>query len=47
MLNLMLSNADSLVKTCLTTLVIKSFSLPKEYDFLKVLQQVLLYYWFC
>lgn len=29
----MLSNADSLVKTRLTTLVVKSFSLPKEYDF--------------
>lgn len=36
-------NLNSLVKTCLTTLVIKSFSLPKKYDFLKVLQQVLLY----
>lgn len=36
MLNWMLSNPDSLVKTFLAPLVVKSFSISKEYDiFLK------------
>lgn len=35
MLNWMLTNPDSLVKTFLAPLVVKSFSISKEYIFLK------------